>query len=172
MGVDPEIDDVMARPPRRPDRPILDRPMWARIVFTGTLMGAVTLLTMDLFLPGGLIEGSESFDMARTAGFTTLVLAQLLNALSSRSAAQSSFHRMFRNPWLWAAIGLVVALQVLVVHVPVMQQAFTTVPLTGTQWLVCLAMASVVLWAQEVVKLAQRVWAGRGPAPLDDAVGG
>src|SRR5690606_13262422 len=57
MGVDPEIDDVMARPPRRPDRPILDRPMWARIVFTGTLMGAVTLLTMDLFLPGGLIEG-------------------------------------------------------------------------------------------------------------------
>ncbi|WP_289020056.1 cation-translocating P-type ATPase [uncultured Ornithinimicrobium sp.] len=172
MGVDPEIDDVMARPPRRPDRPILDRPMWARILFTGFLMGAVTLLTMDLFLPGGLIEGSESFDMARTAGFTTLVLAQLLNALSSRSAAQSSFHRMFRNPWLWAAIGLVVVLQVVVVHVPVMQQAFTTVPLTGMQWLVCLAMASVVLWAQEVVKLAQRGWAGRGPAPLDDAVGG
>ncbi|MGC5583368.1 cation-translocating P-type ATPase [Ornithinimicrobium sp. W1665] len=166
MGVDPEIDDVMARPPRRPDRPILDRPMWARILFTGFLMGAVTLLTMDLFLPGGLLEGSESFDLARTAGFTTLVLAQLLNALSSRSAAQSSFHRMFRNPWLWAAIGLVVALQVVVVHVPVMQHAFTTVPLSGLQWLVCLAMASVVLWAQEVVKIAHRAWARHRPAPV------
>src|SRR5690606_33193249 len=147
------------------DRPILDRPMWARILFTGTLMGAVTLLTVDLFLPGGLIEGSESFDLARTAVFTTLVLAQLLNALSSRSAAQSSFHRMFRNPWLWAAIGLVVVLQVVVVHVPVMQQAFTTVSLTGMQWLVCVAMASVVLWAQEVVKLAHRVWDRRHAAP-------
>ncbi|MFK5633355.1 MULTISPECIES: cation-translocating P-type ATPase [unclassified Ornithinimicrobium] len=169
MGVDPEIDDVMARPPRRPDRPILDRPMWARILFTGFLMGAVTLLTMDLFLPGGLLAGSESFDTARTAGFTTLVLAQLLNALSSRSATQSSFHRMFRNPWLWAAIGLVVVLQIVVVHVPVMQQAFTTVPLTGMQWLVCLAMASVVLWAQEIVKFAHRVWARHRPAPVVDA---
>ena len=53
-----------------------------------------------------------------------------------------------------------------------MQQAFTTVGLTGMQWLICVAMASVVLWAQEVVKLAQRQWGGRGPTPLDDAVGG
>jgi Ca2+-transporting ATPase len=159
MGVDPEIDDVMARRPRRPDRPILDRRMWARILFTGTAMGAVTLATMDLFLAGGLLAppfGAESFDTARTAGFTTLVLAQLFNALSSRSATQSAFHRMFRNPWLWGAIGLVVVLQVAVVQLPFMQAAFTTDPLSGRQWLVCVAMASVVLWAQEVVKLVER----------------
>jgi potassium/sodium efflux P-type ATPase len=159
MGVDPEIDDVMARRPRRPDRPILDRRMWGRILFTGTAMGAVTLATMDLFLAGGLLGaplGAESFDTARTAGFTTLVLAQLFNALSSRSATQSAFHRMFRNPWLWSAIGLVVALQVGVVHLPFMQAAFTTEPLTLQQWLVCVGMASVVLWAQEVVKLVER----------------
>ncbi|MGA8046057.1 MAG: cation-translocating P-type ATPase [Dermatophilaceae bacterium] len=165
MGVDPEIDDVMARRPRPPDRPILDRRMWGRILFTGTAMGAVTLATMDLFLPGGLFTGSafgsglfgsESFDTARTAGFTTLVLAQLFNALSSRSATLSAFHRMFRNPWLWGAIGLVVVLQVAVVHLPFMQAAFTTEPLSAQQWLVCVGMASVVLWAQEVVKLVER----------------
>lgn len=165
MGVDPEIDDVMARRPRRPDRPILDRRMWGRILFTGTAMGAVTLATMDLFLPGGVFTGSafgsglfgaESFDTARTAGFTTLVLAQLFNALSSRSATLSAFHRMFRNPWLWGAIGLVVVLQVAVVHLPFMQAAFTTEPLTAQQWLVCVGMASVVLWAQEVVKFVER----------------
>jgi hypothetical protein len=43
-----------------------------------------------------------------------------------------------------------------------MQQAFTTVGLTGMQWLICLAMASVVLWAQEVVKLAHRTWDRHG----------
>ena len=63
-----------------------------------------------------------------------------------------------------AALALVVALQVVVVHVPVMQEAFTTVALTGTQWLVCVAMASVVLWGQELVKLGQRTWEGRRPA--------
>ena len=167
MGVDPEIDDVMARRPRRPDRPILDRRMWARILFTGTAMGAVTLATMDLSLPGGLLSspfGAESFDTARTAGFTTLVLAQLFNALSSRSATQSAFHRMFRNPWLWSAIGLVVALQLAVVHLPFLQAAFTTEPLTLEQWLFCVGMASVVLWAQEVIKLVER-WVSREPTP-------
>ncbi len=79
MGVDPEIDDVMARPPRRPSDRIIDARMWAGIVFVGLVMAAVTLLTMDLFLPGGLIAGDGSLEQARTAGFTTLVLAQLFN---------------------------------------------------------------------------------------------
>ena len=73
-----------------------------------------------------------------------------------KSATLSAFHRMFRNAWLWGAIGLVVALQVAVVQLPVMQAAFTTEPLSAQQWLVCVGMASVVLWAQEVVKLVER----------------
>ena len=55
MGVDPEDGDVMARKPRHPDDRIIDRHMWQRVAFVGLVMGAVTLLTIDLFLPGGLI---------------------------------------------------------------------------------------------------------------------
>ena len=51
MGVDPEIDDVMARAPRRPEDRIMDRAMWARIMFIGLVMGAATLLTIDMFRP-------------------------------------------------------------------------------------------------------------------------
>ncbi|HEX4903321.1 MAG TPA: cation-translocating P-type ATPase [Acidimicrobiales bacterium] len=156
MGLDPEIDDVMARPPRRADHPIIDRTMWARIIGTGLVMGAVTLATMDLLLPGGLLSGDESFDTARTAGFTTLVFAQVVNALGARSATQSAFHRMLHNPWLWGALLLTVLLQVAVVHVRFLQAAFGTVPLTWSQWLLCAAMASIVLWVQELAKLTQR----------------
>src|SRR5690625_5934988 len=73
MGVDPEIDDVMARPPRRLDERVIDRRMWGGILFIGLVMAAATLLTIDVFLPGELVEGADSLAAARTAGFTTLV---------------------------------------------------------------------------------------------------
>lgn len=164
MGVDPEIDDVMARRPRDPSERVIDALMWRGIILIGLVMGAVTLLTIDTFLPGGLVEGSDSLEVARTAGFTTLVLAQLFNALNSRSETSSAFHRLFVNPWLWGALALGVVLQVLVVEVPVLQAAFGTASLDLMHWAVCVAMASVVLWFDEVRKLVLRARARR-PAP-------
>jgi potassium/sodium efflux P-type ATPase len=156
MGVDPEIDDVMARPPRRPTDRVIDTRMWVGVVAIGAVMAIVTLLTIDAYLPGGLIEGSRNLDNARTAGFTVLVFAQLFNCLNARSESSSAFSHLFVNPLLWGAIVLSVLLQIAVIHVPVLNHAFGTVPLTADQWLVCAAMASVVLWASELRKLASR----------------
>jgi magnesium-transporting ATPase (P-type) len=156
MGVDPEIDDVMARAPRRPEDRIMDRAMWARIMFIGLVMGAATLLTIDMFLPGGLIPGADSLDVARTAGFTTLVFAQLFNALNSRSETTSAFRGLFTNRWLWGAIGLAAALQVLVVQLPLLHEAFGTASLDLGQWAATTAMASIVLWAEEAAKWIRR----------------
>ncbi|MDV3220412.1 cation-translocating P-type ATPase [Intrasporangium sp.] len=156
MGLDPEIDDVMARPPRRQSDRILDRAMWARIAFIGVVMATVTLLTLDVMLPGGIVEGSSTLEVARTAGFTTLVIAQLFNALNSRSDQTSAFRHLTNNHWLWAAIGLALVLQVAVVHVPFLQTAFGTESLSLGQWAICIGMASVVLWLEELSKLIRR----------------
>ncbi|MFV0406236.1 MAG: cation-translocating P-type ATPase [Propioniciclava sp.] len=157
MGVDPVNDDVMARAPRQLNQRIIDGHMWGRILFIGMVMGAATLATIDWLLPGGLIEGTESLDVARTAGFTTLVMAQLFNALNARSDLGSAFGHLFTNAWLWGAIALAVVLQFAVVHVPFMQQAFGTTALTLHQWLLCIGMGAVVLVAEEIVKLVRRV---------------
>ncbi|MCE3270620.1 MAG: ATPase, P-type (transporting), superfamily, subfamily, partial [Ramlibacter sp.] len=156
MGVDPETGDVMARPPRRADDPAIDRRMWAGVLVVGLAMALATLLTIDLFLPGGLVEGEESLRVARTAGFTTLVLAQLFNCFNARSEEVSAFRRPFVNPWLWGAVALSLALQVAVVHVPWLNAGFGTAPLTLAQWAVCFAMASTVLWVSEVRKALLR----------------
>ena len=95
---------------------------------------------------------------ARTAGFTVLVFAHLFNAFNARSETMSAFSNLFVNPWLWAAIGLSVLLQVAVVHLGFLNLAFGTVPLAFDQWLLCAAMASVVLWFSELRKLARRAW--------------
>lgn len=157
MGVDPEIDDVMARRPRLLTERIIDKHMWTGILSIGLVMGVVTLLTMDIFLPGGFFEGSDSLEVARTAGFTTLVIAQLFNAFNSRSESSSAFHRLFVNKWLWGAVLLAAGLQVAVVEVPFLQTAFGTASLDLAHWGIAVAMASVVFWFDELRKLVWRM---------------
>ncbi len=156
MGVDPEVDDVMARRPRRPTDRAIDVRMWAGIMSVGLVMALVTLFTIDVYLPGGLVEGGDTLEVARTAGFTTLVLAQLFNALNARSETTTAFHGMFANSWLWGAIALGVGLQIAVVEVPFMQVAFGTASLDLAHWGTCVALASVVLWYDEIRKIILR----------------
>lgn len=156
MGMDPEIDDVMARPPRRRSDRLIDPEMWRGIVFIGLVTAVATLVTMDVFLPGGMIEGSDSLDVARTAGFTTLVFAQLFNAFNSRSESTSAFRRPFNNRWLWGSVALAVVLQVAVVHIPLLQTAFGTAPMDLPHWGVAIAMSSSVLCFDELRKLLLR----------------
>jgi magnesium-transporting ATPase (P-type) len=47
-------------------------------------------------------------------------------------------------------------LRVLVVHVPLLNRAFATTPLSVGDWALCAAMASVVLWVDELKKLLLR----------------
>ena len=169
MGVDPIADDVMARKPRLRSQRIIDARMGLGVLEAGVVMAVLTLLTLDLFLPGGLIEpvdawlgaGPHNLEGARTAAFTVLVLTQLFNCFNARSESASAFRAAFSNRWLWAAVALSTALQAAVVHLPFLNLAFGTVPLSAGQWAVCVAMASGVLWFSEGRKLVRRLWVRR-----------
>jgi Ca2+-transporting ATPase len=164
MGVDPQTQDVMARPPRKPDERAIDAPMLWGVVWTGLTMALATLATIDLYLPGGLIAGEGDLATARTAGFTVLVLAQLFNCFNARSETVSAFRNLFVNGWLWSAVVLSTLLQVAVVNVPPLNLAFGTAPLSLQQWAVCVAMASSVLWVGELRKAVVRVKQSFSPA--------
>ncbi len=156
MGVDPETEDVMARPPRGSTTHAINGRMWLGGALMGTVMAVATLSTMDLMLPGGLFDGEGDLTTARTAGFTTLVFAQLFNCFNVRSETASAFHHVLANHWLWAAIGLSLVLQVAVVHLGFLNVAFSTAPLSLAEWGLCALMGSSVLWASELFKLTLR----------------
>lgn len=160
MGVDAHSDDVMLRQPRRPDERIIDRAMWSGVIQIGFVMALATLLTLDMLLPGGIVVGDQDLDTARTAAFTVLVLAQLFNAFNARSEQASALRGVFDNRWLWAAVVLGLALQVAVVELPFLNHAFGTVPLDMDQWLLCIAMGSLVMWFSELRKLLLRRMTG------------
>jgi P-type Ca2+ transporter type 2C len=156
MGVDPPPGDVMRHPPRKLTDRVIDREMQLGVVLVGLVMALATLFVLDLKLPGGLVEGSADLTEARTAAFTVLVLAQLFNCFNSRSDRTSAFRGLFTNRWLWAAIALSLLLQILVVHVPLLNRAFGTTPLSAGDWALCTALASSVLWVDELKKLLGR----------------
>jgi magnesium-transporting ATPase (P-type) len=162
MGVDPPPDDVMRRRPRGLGDRVIDSRMWLGIFWVGLVMALVTLAALDLRLAGGLLGGSGEIDEARTMAFTTLVVAQLFNCFNARSDRTSAFHNLFTNRWLWGAVGLSFLLQVAVVQLPFLNDAFDTTPLSAGEWAICVVLASVVLWAVEAKKLVER---RLGPRP-------
>ena len=85
-----------------------------------------------------------------------VMLAQLFNVFNARSDERSAFVHAFRNAWLWTAIAGSVAMQVVVVHVPFLQNAFGTTSLNVSDWILCIAVASSVLWLREGSKAVIR----------------
>jgi Ca2+-transporting ATPase len=157
LGVDPAEDGLMRRPPRPHDEGVITPRMWRGIFFVGAIMAAGTLFVLDAAMPGGFVEGTGDLRYGQSMAFTTLMLFQIFNTLNSRSDERSAFRGLFTNRWLWAALGLSVGLQFVVLYVPPLQQAFGTIGLSARDWLLCVAVASSVLWLRELTKLGGRL---------------
>ena len=168
LGVDPADDGVMRQHPRPKGEGVITLRMWAGILLVGVVMAVGTLLVFDAALPGGLINGNGTIAYAQTMAFTTLTMFQLFNAFNARSDDRSAFRGLFANRWLWGALALSLGLQVAVVYVPILQAAFSTVSLGAADWLVCVAVASSVLWLRELSKMMVRS-AGQGVGQIQSA---
>jgi P-type Ca2+ transporter type 2C len=166
LGVDPPDAEVMLERPRPYGQGVVTPAMWTSIVLVGAVMAMGTLLVLDASLPGGLIEGTHDIRHAQTMAFTTIVFCSLFAVFNARSEDRSAFAGLFANRWLWAAVLASVVLQASVVHIPFLQQAFSTVALRASDWLICAAVGSSVLWFMEIKKLLVRA---RGRARERDA---
>lgn len=169
LGIDPAQPGLMERPPRRLDERIIDRPMQVGIALVGATMAVATLAMLDLRLPGGFVEGTGDEATARTSAFTVLVLAQLFNTVNARSDRDSIGRQWASNPWLLGAIALSFGLQVAVVHLPFMNEAFGTEPMSVSEWALAAVFASSVLVVAEarkfVVRWRSRLTGSLGPGP-------
>jgi Ca2+-transporting ATPase len=157
LGIDPPDPAAMTEQPRPRGERVITPRMWFGIVFVGVVSAAGTLLVLDASLPGGFIDGTGTMPYAQTMAFTTLVFFSLFTVFNARSDERSAFKGLFSNYWLWAAVGLSVTLQVLVVYTPFLQQAFSTVELSAADWLRCAAVGSSVLWLRELSKVVTRM---------------
>jgi Ca2+-transporting ATPase len=152
VGVDPPDPALMRRAPRDPRTGVITPRMWYGIAAAAVVICTGTLLVLDAGLPGGLIDGGGSIAYARTLAFTTLVLYELVDVFCIRSDEVTTLRGLFRNSWVWLAVATGLTLQMAVIYVPTLQQAFGTVPLDAADWLACAAVASTIAFAREAGK--------------------
>jgi Ca2+-transporting ATPase len=129
---EPMERDLMERLPRDPGQPILTFPLIMRT-------GLVTLLMLagafGLFLWEQSYHGA-SLPEARTIVVNVIVMVEVFYLLNCRSLTRSMFSvGLFSNPLLLAGCAAMVASQLLLTYVPVMNRLFHTAPISGAAWL-------------------------------------
>jgi Ca2+-transporting ATPase len=141
----------MRRKPRDASAPIVDRPLGIRLGIASVVMAALAL--------GIVAWGEHRYELvvATTMGLTTLSLMHVVAALEAREPDGTIFKRYtVANRRFVQLIGASVVLTFLVTGLSPLQRIFDTVPLTSSQWGVCLLGPLVYLAFAELAKLVDR----------------
>jgi len=147
LSVDPAERDLMQRPPRRREAGIFDKSVVMLIAVGGAWSALVTLSMFTWALSSG-----RRLTEAMTMTLATLVLIELLKAFSFRSDRQSVLESPFANKWLNLAVVWEIALLVMVINVPFLQDAFETTTLSPGNWATVAGAAATIVPALEVAK--------------------
>lgn len=130
LAFEPKEPDIMKRPPRAANEPILTTEIVIRIIIVGTILCVGALWAFEWCLAQG-----RSDEEARTLAVNVFVLGEMIYLLNCRSMRYSMFRLgLFTNPLLWLGIFLMLVLQVLYTYVPVMKVAFQSAPLSLSDW--------------------------------------
>lgn len=98
------------------------------------------------------------FPLVQTETFTVLAVCQWFNVLNCRSERRSALSlSVFKNRWLIGALILSNLLHAAVVFLPPLGRVFHTVPISLREVFAIGAVASLVLWVEELRKLVVRL---------------
>jgi len=164
--------DVMQRPPRPKNEPIINKTMQLGIlmqtitqtsaVLTAFGVGLLWHLAGNAAMPAGVnpIAFILSYDWrgldvqtAETMAFVTLSLCELFRAYTVRSERLSVFKLgIFSNRAMQAAMGFSLAVLFLTVAVPFLQPIFNTHFMSPREWIVVISLALIPAVSEEITK--------------------
>lgn len=134
LGLDPPEPEIIRRPPKRFQSDIIPPRMWLEMILFGLLLTAGVLWLYQT----NLAEGVEE---ARGVVFMAIVLFELVRLFTIRADYRQRF---FSNPWLMAAIGLSILLQLIILYVPTFATAFGIAPIDSRDWLTMILLAGLL----------------------------
>lgn len=138
---------IMKRSPFHPKESIFSRGLGKQILWIGFLMGLVSLGIGYVYW----LQDPEG--PWQTMVFTTLTLAQMGNALATRSNIDSVFKiGFFSNRLMLLAVSITFLLQMALIYVPFLQDFFSTEALPVSDLLIALATSLIVFVAVEISK--------------------
>lgn len=163
LGMSPGSKDVMLDPPRKQEEGFFAKGAVGTVVIGGISIGLVTILSYYL----GFVEyGYSPFDSnvpeeilgyARTIAFMTIIACQLFYALTFVHPKKTIFTAgLGKQVYLLGAIVLGFVLQLLVLHIPFLANAFKLQPLHFQSWVEIIGLGLIPLLINEFLKLFRK----------------
>ncbi|WP_367104810.1 cation-translocating P-type ATPase [uncultured Psychrobacter sp.] len=163
LGIDTPDKEVMNEKPRDPSESFFAGGVGLRAIIGGVLIGSLALVAFYIGLSEegyhlGQRDIPESvLAHARTMTFVVLAGSQLFYSFALRHGSKSVFQLgLFSNPYLVAAVVFGFALQVVVISVPFLADAFKLQPLEMHDWLIVLGLSLIPFVLKELSKLFVR----------------
>ncbi len=150
LGVDPGDPDLMERKPRKPNESVFTKDVKVYLGTIPILMTVLLLVTFYSHLPWlsefRLLE-------ARTQLLTAMIAMELVIAISMRSLKYPVYKvGAFKNKWLWYAILVSFALQLVILYMPSLQTLFDVHTPELIDWAIAALYAGIVFASIEVGK--------------------
>ncbi len=127
LGLEPPEQNIMKRPPRKPEESFFADGLLHKILWRGIMIGLCTLGSFSTALRFG-----ANLTEARTAALFTLILSQLVHVFECKSENATLFTiRYFSNGKLLLAVLVSALMLIITIWVPQAQMIFSTAALSG-----------------------------------------
>ncbi len=153
LGLGNPTPGLMQQQPRPSGEQILPVRLAAFLVGIGLVMAASALGVIQFAVAG--VHWGET--VARTMGLTTFSFATIFLALEINDQLRSVFSReTLESQRLLRMCGWSLLATFLITALDFMRNIFATTGLSVGQWVICIAVGSLVLWVFEIVKFFRR----------------
>ncbi|MCJ1307895.1 hypothetical protein MMC25_001543 [Agyrium rufum] len=185
LSFNPPDHDIMRRPPRKRDEPLISGWLFFRYMVIGTYVGAATVFGYAWWFmyysegPGITFRQLSHFHQcstlfpeigckmftdnnakaASTVSLSILVVIEMFNAMNALSSSESLLTLyLWDNMILVYAITLSMVLHFGLLYIPVLQSLFSIVPLNWMEWQAVLLISFPVILIDEVLKFFERTF--------------
>lgn len=149
LGVGKGPEDVMERPPKDPEEPIMTRENW---IFTGIGGAVIASCVIGIYFIAHFALGLPE-SMCNSVAFFSLAIAQLLHVFDMRDNSEPVLNnQVTRNGYVWGALALCAAVLGAAYAIPAVRGVLSFQLLDLKGWLLVLASAASTVLILQAVK--------------------
>jgi P-type Ca2+ transporter type 2A len=185
LSFNPPDHDIMRRPPRKRDEPLISGWLFFRYLVIGTYVGLATVAgyawwfmynaegpqisfrqlshfhrcSADFPDIGCVMFADDRAKAASTVSLSILVVIEMFNAINALSSSESLLTLpLWKNMILVYAITLSMALHFALLYIPFLQTLFSILPLNWNEWKAVLVLSAPVVLIDEILKFFERLF--------------
>lgn len=159
LGVTEGSNEIMQRPPRNMNEPIIDKKRWIAIFFYSITIGAVSVGAV--FFSHLTVHKTETWnpELCNNILFFSLIFSQLLHVFNMGNGTSFFNSEVFRNKYIWGAIVLSLIILLGIYAIEPVRKVLSIYEMSVYDWLISIGASIVSLIVIQIgkkLKIAQQ----------------